>query len=65
MEQRFIELHSGGNSYLLNANFIVCVTACDVTGKSVIRTVGEDQPYSADESYEEINRMIREVRYGN
>lgn len=65
MEQRFIELHDGGKPYLLNANFIVCVTACDVTGKSVIRTVGEAQPYSANESYQDIVNLIREVRYGN
>lgn len=62
---RLIELHYGGRSYSLNADFITEVDRLD-EGGCYVWLLGEpiDSPHSCDESYEEVIQLIKEATNG-
>lgn len=62
---RLIELHYGGRSYSLNADFITVVDRLD-EGSCYVWLLGEptDSPHYCDESYEEVIQLIKEAANG-
>lgn len=61
---KFIELHFRGREYSLNADYIVAVNPKESNEGCEVYTVGDriNEAWNADESYEEILRMLKEVK---
>ena len=63
MTQKWIEVHYGGMAYSVNVEYIACVAPDEGGHGSRIFSVGDapGNACNADESYDEVMRMIREV----
>lgn len=61
---KFIELHFRGSKYCLNADYIVAVNPKESGEGCDVYMVSDriNEAWNTDESYEEILRMLKEVK---